>query len=299
MRLDRLLNGHRSFSLNTQSSHGTTFDKSPPRHVSADHLLENSLGASALFSSVGDLIRREVSEPPLCHSSNHESASPLTSLERRELRLLRAENAQLRSRIQQLEVELAHQQKDFEAQRDLNPFGGLSQLRASRVTIGKLIGKGSFGVVYTGQWRGVKCAVKFINDQMIEELRQESSIMDSIDHPNIVRLYGVAVKDDEFVPEESWPKGCKPPCLIMEYMVYQDHNGKSVDFIEYLENSKKDRHNPEHWIQLCAMLQGVARGLSYLHAHNVMVSRPNSTQIWIETSLVLLDILQLTCYIAP
>jgi serine/threonine protein kinase len=253
MRLKRLLtapNGSRSTSTSlegTQSSHGTTFDKAPPPRY-------------PLF---------------LATAVSSETSSDASLSYINEVRLLRQENAQLRKRIQQLEAELVHQHKDFEAQRDLNPFGGLSQLRANGVTIAgqKQLGKGSFGVVYQGTWRGVKCAIKFINDQVIEELKQESSIMDRIDHPNIVRLYGVAVQeDDEFVPEESWPNGLKPPCLIMEYMGYQDpRNGnKCTDFIEYLEASRGDRQNAEHWIKLCAMLQGVARGLAYLHSQGVM-----------------------------
>lgn len=192
-------------------------------------------------------------------------------------RTLWQENQALRTRITQLEAELKQQQSDFEAQRHLNPFGGLAQLRASMVTIGKQLGKGSFGVVYQGKWRGVKCAIKFINHQVVEQLRQESKIMDSIDHPNIVRLYGVAVEDADFDPQ-LWKDELKPPCLIMEYMGYSyahkdEHHAKNTpctDFIQYLEASKQQRHDPQHWITLCGMLQGAARGLAYLHSHGVM-----------------------------
>ena len=82
-------------------------------------------------------------------------------------------------------MELEQQQRDFEAQKDLGSFGGLSMLRASNVTLGKKLGEGSFGAVYQGQWRGVKCAVKFLNQSVVEEMCRECSIMDNIDHPKI------------------------------------------------------------------------------------------------------------------
>eukprot|EP00977_Amphora_coffeiformis_P006438 scaffold1374_cov175-Amphora_coffeaeformis.AAC.9 len=293
MRLERILNaqqqgGRRSNAsrtasldggLGTQSSHGTKFDKTPPRyrltnnlhhHISLQHIPHVNIDYD--------------------HDHDHDHDHDLVTR-------LRHENLVLRARITQLEAELRQQQEDFEAQRDLNPFGGLtSQLRAHQVTIGKRLGQGSFGVVYAGVWRGVKCAVKFIHHTVVQELQQESSIMDSIDHPNIVRLYGVAVEDadsnsdtnsisndnqneNENDPESTsrsttWPDGLKPPCLIMEYMGYHDskrnHKSTITDLLQYLDAFRADRGNAEHWIKLCAMLQGVARGLAYLHSKNVM-----------------------------
>ena len=95
------------------------------------------------------------------------------------------ENEILRKRVAELEARLEQQKQDFEAQQDLRSFGGLSMLRASNVTIGKQLGQGAFGAVYRGKWRGVKCALKFIKQSVADELRNECSIMDNIDHPNM------------------------------------------------------------------------------------------------------------------
>ncbi|KAL3943236.1 MAG: hypothetical protein SGBAC_002681 [Bacillariaceae sp.] len=179
-----------------------------------------------------------------------------------------AENEHLRQRVQELEAALAQAKLDFEAQEDLRSFGGLSMLRAANVTIGKQLGQGSFGAVYRGQWRGVKCALKFIKQSIVDELRNECSIMDKIDHPNIVRLYGVCI--DEGKTPDTWPDALNPPCLVMEYMGY-DYNGKMCStLVDFVEAAKADRNDEELWIQITGMLQGGARGLAYLHSHGVI-----------------------------
>lgn len=181
---------------------------------------------------------------------------------------LRVENERLRQRVRQLEAELEQNKLDFEAQQDLRSFGGLSMLRATNVSIGKQLGQGAFGAVYRGQWRGVKCALKFIKQSVADELRNECSIMDNIDHPNIVRLYGVVVNDGDAL--DSWPVGLRPPCLVMEYMGYAYNNTICSTLLEFLQAAKSDRNSENHWIQVCGMLQGAARGLAYLHSHGVI-----------------------------
>jgi serine/threonine protein kinase len=94
--------------------------------------------------------------------------------------------------------------------------------------------------------------------------------MDQIDHPNIVSLYGVVLDDGQPVPEQ-WPEGLRPPCFVMEYMGYSyDKMQTTSTFIDYLLATKDLREQQEHWIQICGMLQGAARGMAYLHSHGVM-----------------------------
>jgi len=196
------------------------------------------------------------------------SSSLGKELKQESIEELIAENEHLRQRVQELEAALAQAKLDFQAQEDLRSFGGLSMLRPVNVTIGKPLGQGSFGAVYRGQWRGVKCALKFIKQSIVDELRNECSIMDKIDHPNIVRLYGVCINEGK-VPD-SWPDGLNPPCLVMECMGY-DYNGKKCStLVDYVQAATADRNDEEFWIKVCGMLQGGARGLSYLHSHGVI-----------------------------
>ena len=201
-----------------------------------------------------------------------------------EIQRLKTENEWLRIRVQGLE-------KEFQLKKQVKKSASLplerkqshmasidtdmsstkfSFLRASNISIGKKLGFGAFGAVYRGQWRGITCALKFMSSSIAAELKNEVSIMDQIDHPNIVSLYGVVLDDGQPVPEQ-WPKGLRPPCLVMEYMgYYYDKTRTTNTFIDYLLATKDLRDQQEHWIQICGMLQGAARGLAYLHSHGVM-----------------------------
>ncbi len=202
-----------------------------------------------------------------------------------ELEHTKLENSILQRRVLDLEIQLEETNKALQdllakesnaqtKKKEEDSFAGLPLLRAATVTVGKKLGEGSFGAVYRGQWRGVRCALKFVSQETIDELRKEVSIMDRIDHPNIVRLYGVVVqKEGEQLPE-SWPMELRPPCVLMEYMGYKIEETKTVvtTFIEYLVATQqfKEEEGDYYWIMLCGMLQGAARGLAYLHSLKII-----------------------------
>lgn len=83
----------------------------------------------------------------------------------------------------------------------------------------QIVGKGSFGVVWKGKWRGQYVAVKLINSEgekkaFTVEVRQLSRVA----HPNIVKLYGACTKN--------------PVCLVMEYAEGGSlYNGKRIKLI--------------------------------------------------------------------
>lgn len=192
---------------------------------------------------------------------------------------LRVENHWLKRRIAQLEQRVAQQQEELEIQRKLAAGGVLSRLRASNVTVGKRLGEGAFGAVYKGQWRGVSCALKFVQASVAASMRQEFSLMDQFDHSNIVQLYGIVEsdKDEETNARKtpsSWPTGLKPPCLVMEYMGYELHRQSTVvivtTLIDFIQVTLDQRQDPEYWIKVCGMFAGAAKGLAYLHSHGVM-----------------------------
>jgi serine/threonine protein kinase len=208
---------------------------------------------------------------------------------------LEAENLWLRKRVMELESELTMAQQDLETQRQLasttNHFLN-NRLRASNIQVlGRhhVLGEGAFGVVYKGQWRGVNCALKFVQPHVIESLRKEFDVMDRLDHPNIVQLYGIVENIDD--TPSTWPPGLYPPCLVMEFMGYTldtttpttTSSGGGVhkkvvvstliDYVRATTELRKDHEGhsaAKYWIRLCGMLSGAARGLSYLHAHGVL-----------------------------
>jgi serine/threonine protein kinase len=200
-----------------------------------------------------------------------------------EIHRLKVENEWLRKRVHDLEAEFQLKQQvktssslplkhshNMAIDTDLS-LTKFAFLRASNISIGKKLGCGAFGAVYRGTIHNcITCALKFMSQSIAAELKNEVSIMDQIDHPNIVSLYGVVLDDGQPVPEQ-WPQGLRPPCLVMEYMGYSyDKKHTTSTFIDYLLATKELRDQQEHWIRICGMLQGAARGMAYLHSHGVM-----------------------------
>lgn len=206
---------------------------------------------------------------------------------RMRMQRLQTENAWLRHRVAHLQMQLQDTQRDLETQRTL--AGGLSRLHATHVTVGTQIGQGATGAVYRGTWRGVKCALKFVQPAVAQTLTKEFAMLDPLDHVNIVQLYGIIEQDQQpFVVAETWPTGLQLPCLVMEYMGYQieqhDNDGNDNDnneqqqqpktvatLIEYLQATKQQRCTCAHyWLDICSKLAGVTRALHYLHQHGIL-----------------------------
>ncbi|KYN15076.1 Mitogen-activated protein kinase kinase kinase 7 [Trachymyrmex cornetzi] len=106
----------------------------------------------------------------------------------------------------------------------------------------QVVGKGSFGVVWKGKWRGQDVAVKHINSEgerkaFTVEVRQLSRVA----HPNIVKLYGACTKN--------------PVCLVMEY-------AEGGSLYNVLHCNPQPHYTTGHamsWTLQCA------QGVAYLH----------------------------------
>ena len=59
----------------------------------------------------------------------------------------------------------------------------------------KLIGKGIYGIVFEGTWKGKKVAVKRIQIENVENNKEEEALK-KLDHPNVVKLYHVESDSD-------------------------------------------------------------------------------------------------------
>ena len=122
------------------------------------------------------------------------------------------------------------------------------------ITVGEELGRGSYGRVCVGEWKGAKVAVKMLHDvfreagipaadlsEFLRKFSDEWEIMKSLRHPNILQLFGVSN------PTGGWPK------MIMELM---------EESLEHrLNRGPLSRHT-----QLL-VLRGIACGLRYLHEH--------------------------------
>ncbi|CAM0906162.1 unnamed protein product [Alopecurus aequalis] len=125
----------------------------------------------------------------------------------------------------------------------------LSTLRAATDNFDEShkLGEGGFGVVYKGILPGdEEIAVKRLSQssrQGIEELKNELVLVAKLQHKNLVRLVGVCLEEQEKL-------------LVYEYMP-----NKSLDTILF----DPDRSSQLDWGKRFRIVNGIARGLQYLH----------------------------------
>jgi len=122
------------------------------------------------------------------------------------------------------------------------------EIQPEEIQLGPRIGIGSFGEVYRGQWRQTDVAVKRLLDQdisptVLEQFRDEVSIMKRLRHPNIVAFMGAVTL---------------PPnlCIVTQFIA----RGSLFKLLHRTPNFK-----PEEWRRM-QMALDVARGMNYLHS---------------------------------
>jgi len=107
-----------------------------------------------------------------------------------------------------------------------------------------LLGRGKFGCVYLGNWLGTPVAVKHLEEDIHEDIKElverEFSTMTRIHHPNVCQLLG-------FTKE--------PFRIVMEYF----ENGNLQDYLEKRDLKPKERIN---------IVVDILRGLTYLHSRH-------------------------------
>ncbi|KYQ99761.1 leucine-rich repeat-containing protein (LRR) [Tieghemostelium lacteum] len=122
----------------------------------------------------------------------------------------------------------------------------------SDITLGVRIGRGGYGQVFRGNWRGTEVAVKMlfndnVNPKLISDLRKEVDLLCKLRHPNIVLFMGACTE-----PES--------PCIVTEYL-----SKGSLANILLDENVKMD------WGLRLQIGFDCARGMTYLHSRNPII----------------------------
>ncbi|TQD79745.1 hypothetical protein C1H46_034718 [Malus baccata] len=109
------------------------------------------------------------------------------------------------------------------------------------------LGEGGFGAVYWGKLEeGKEIAVKRLSScsgQGIEEFKNEMLLISKLQHKNLVRLMGCCIKDDE------------------KLIIYEFMQNKSLDTLLF----DPMKRGVLDWAKRFNIIQGVARGLLYLH----------------------------------
>eukprot|EP01119_Soliformovum_irregulare_P019749 TRINITY_DN631_c1_g1_i1.p1 TRINITY_DN631_c1_g1~~TRINITY_DN631_c1_g1_i1.p1 ORF type:complete len:962 (+),score=186.76 TRINITY_DN631_c1_g1_i1:414-2888(+) len=120
----------------------------------------------------------------------------------------------------------------------------IDKIPAAEIVAGRSIGEGSFGVVYQGDWRGTTVAMKSLKKTQIESLISEAQFMRHLNHPNVIRMFGVSeIKDQIF--------------LVTEFCV----NGSLTDYFLSRKLNTTDR---------VRMAIEIASGMCYLHSKKII-----------------------------
>ena len=135
-----------------------------------------------------------------------------------------------------------------------------SEVQTTGESVGKEIGRGAYGRVFTVKYCGLICAAKEIHSILVEGVgqQQEHSVKEGflrecqhcsvLKHPNIVRFMGI------YYPKKS----STIPVMIMELM--------DESLYDYMNKLPKNA-----WMKKGSILLDVAEGLSYLHAQKPAV----------------------------
>ena len=135
-----------------------------------------------------------------------------------------------------------------------------TQVRTTGKSVGREIGRGAYGRVFTVKYCEVICAAKEIHSLLVEGVgqQQEHHVKEGflrecqhcsvLNHPNIVRFIGI------YYPK----KDSTIPVMIMELM--------DESLYDYMKNLPKNA-----WTKKGSILIDVAEGLIYLHAQKPAV----------------------------
>lgn len=135
------------------------------------------------------------------------------------------------------------------------------------ITFGTRIGAGGFGIVYRGDWHGYQIAIKTLKLQELDEkketeFKRETRVMASLNHPGIVRLYGICTEPGNYA-------------MLVEFMAKGDLNSLLKDKKQALP------WNPMRW-QLAI---DIGAGLVYLHANKILHKDLKSHNILLDHNL--------------
>eukprot|EP00741_Cyanophora_paradoxa_P016457 tig00020918_g15890.t1 len=119
---------------------------------------------------------------------------------------------------------------------------------------GKVIGAGTFGVVYSGSYKGKPVAIKELRVQELSandlaDFRREVSLHFHLNHPNIVAVRGACTRRN----------GSAPLCIVLELM-----QGNLTDV---LRNTKIEIN----LLQKVRMMKEIAASLAFIHSQKPII----------------------------
>ena len=127
--------------------------------------------------------------------------------------------------------------------------GAMGKIEFAELTLGALLGSGSFADVYRAEWR-MPCAVKKmkgISREQAAEFVREGELMRSIKHPSIVKLLGICLENGA--------------CYLVQELVRGPGN-----IFDYLHK----RHARFSYWQVLRIACGISDAMAYLHDRHIV-----------------------------
>eukprot|EP00892_Ulva_mutabilis_P012784 jgi/Ulvmu1/9879/UM057_0034.1 len=155
-----------------------------------------------------------------------------------------------------------------------------AELQEDQLQLHGVIGRGGFGTVYHGEWRGLDVAIKTVifqscgGDQQANVVATEAAIATNLVHPNVVATYSHDVLDvAEAVGNELG---------VYKFYLIQEHcNGGSLrDALSlgmFSQNSVVNR-----WKGISAALRGLAEGMAYTHSRRICHGDLNPSNVLLK-----------------
>ncbi|XP_075968414.1 non-receptor tyrosine-protein kinase TNK1 [Anarhichas minor] len=178
-----------------------------------------------------------------------------------------------------------------------------SLIQDSELILGEKLGSGSFGVVKRGEWhtptgRVLPVAVKSLRSNMsrqtdtLTDFLQEVTTMQSLDHPNIIRLYGVVLTQPLKMVTELAPLGSMYDILrsrqyeypLIRLWLFASQIVAGMDYLETRRFIHRDLAARNILLASREMVKigdfGLMRGLSQEMDHYVMTAHKRIPFAW-------------------
>jgi serine/threonine protein kinase len=152
------------------------------------------------------------------------------------------------------------------------------ELGDAQVEVHDVLGRGAFGTVYRGEWRGLPVAIKMVifqsnaSDDQLALIASEAAISSSLVHRNIVATYAHDVK--HITPDSGRDAGLFKFHLIQEYC----SGGSLREAIDY----RLLRQLPRRWDTVINILLDIASGMSYMHSNRICHSDLNPSNVLLK-----------------